>query len=153
MTLRGPVSHAKSESHTALSAGARGRSSLSRSREDGFWDATDACASTRRGNISETEETILHKEYQLVSNEPLNDFEISMLKVMQDVADEGVQPEAAVLILVDRSTETVSTHYYNATLWDMMLARDFLSLDINADGVGSYRTNPEDEGEYDAGED
>lgn len=95
----------------------------------------------------------MHKEYQLVSNEPLNDFEISMLKAMQDVADEGVQPKAAVLILVDRSAETVSTHYYNATLWDMMLARDFLSLDITADGVGSYRTNPEDKGEYDAGED
>lgn len=153
MTLRGPVSHAKSESHTALSAGARGRSSLSRSREDGFWDATDACISKKHGNISETEETTLRKEYQLISNAPLNDFETSMLQALQEASDEGIQPNAAVLILVDRNAETVSTHYYNASLWDMMLARDFLSLDINADGVGSYRTNPEDEGEYDAGED
>lgn len=95
----------------------------------------------------------MRKEYQLISNAPLNDFETSMLQALQEASDEGIQPNAAVLILVDRSAETVSTHYYNASLWDMMLARDFLSLDINADGVGSYRTNPEDEGEYDAGED
>lgn len=74
------------------------------------------------------------KQYQLISTEPLTEFEQSVLKMLHDVAETGYTPKAMVGAILSDSDE-VMTFYHNATMQDMMVAKGFLELDIANDNV------------------
>ena len=74
------------------------------------------------------------KNYALITGEPLNDFEQSVLKMLHDVAETGYTPKAMVGAILSDSDE-VMTFYHNATMQDMMVAKGFLELDIVNDNV------------------
>lgn len=73
------------------------------------------------------------KEYQLVSNEPLTEFDQSVLQMLNGVAKTGT-PKAMVGAVLTEEEEVV-TFYHNATLADMMIARGYLDLDIVNDNI------------------
>ena len=83
------------------------------------------------------------KLYSLLSTEPLNDFEDSMIQALQLLADQGVQPRAAALAVLDEEGN-VGTYYHNASLQDMIILKGYLGLDIQAEARAAgdgYREN------------
>lgn len=73
------------------------------------------------------------KEYQLIANEPLNEFDQSVLKMLNGAAQAGT-PRAMVGAVLLKEDEVV-TFYHNATLADMILAKGYLDLDIVNDNI------------------
>lgn len=76
----------------------------------------------------------MSKRYQLISTEPLTEFEESVLKMLQDVADSGYVPKAMVGAILSDSGE-VMTYYHNATMQDMTVCKGFIDLDIQNDNI------------------
>ena len=74
------------------------------------------------------------KTYTLVSNEPLTDFDNTVLEMLNDFAGSGVIPRAAVMVALTDTGE-VATVYHKATMQDMMIAKGFIDLDIQNDNV------------------
>lgn len=75
------------------------------------------------------------KTYHLMTNMPLTGFEKDVLNMLQEIADSGFEPKAAVFAALD-SDGNVGTFYHNANLADMILMRGFIDLDIQADYLG-----------------
>ena len=75
------------------------------------------------------------KTYSLLSSEPLTDFENSVARALHTLAENGVQPRAAVLAVLDENGYVV-TCYHNANLQDMMILKGYLELDIQSDALG-----------------
>lgn len=73
------------------------------------------------------------KWYQLVSAEPLTDFEESVLKMLQTVAENGEPVAMAGGVLLD--SDEVITFYHRAELKDRMVIKDFLDLDIQTENI------------------
>lgn len=76
----------------------------------------------------------MKKAYALITGAPLTDFEESVLKMLNDVADTEYEPRAMVAALLSKSGE-ILTCYHNATMQDMMLAKCFIDLDIQNDNI------------------
>ena len=76
----------------------------------------------------------MSKQYQLISTEPLTEFEESVLKMLHDVADSGYVPKAMIGAILSDSGE-VMTYYHNATMQDMMVCKGFIDLDIQNDNI------------------
>ena len=74
------------------------------------------------------------KEYTLLSSEPLTPFEEELLGMLTKIAESGLEPRSAVTVLLTETGE-VATHYYNATMQDMMAAKGFIDLDIQSDAI------------------
>lgn len=95
------------------------------------------------------------KEYQLLVNEPLTDFDQSVLKMLNGIAQSGT-PKSMVGIVILEEGEVVS-FYHNAEMQDMMVAKGFLELDIMNDNIlGNlpyYLEQAEKEGLLDTEED
>ena len=93
------------------------------------------------------------KTYHLMTNLPLTGFEKDVLNMLQEIADSGFEPKAAVFAALD-SDGNVGTFYHNANLSDMILMRGFIDLDIQADYLGinapelpeDYEEDDEEEG-------
>ena len=85
------------------------------------------------------------KTYHLMTNLPLTGFEKDVLNMLQEIADSGFEPKAAVFAALD-SDGNVGTFYHNANLADMILMRGFIDLDIQADYLGINA--PEMPGDY-----
>lgn len=75
------------------------------------------------------------KTYHLMTNMPLTGFEKDVLNMLQEIADSGFEPKAAVFAALD-SDGNVGTFYHNANLADMILMRGFIDLDIQTDYLG-----------------
>ena len=73
------------------------------------------------------------KEYQILSNEPLTDFDQSVLKMLNGVAQTGTPKAMAGAVIMEKGE--VLTFYHNAEMQDMMVAKGFLELDIQNDNV------------------
>lgn len=73
------------------------------------------------------------KWYQLVSAEPLTEFEESVLKMLQTVAENGTPVAMAGGVLLD--SDEVITFYHHAELKDRMVIKDFLDLDIQTENI------------------
>jgi hypothetical protein len=76
----------------------------------------------------------MSKKYALLSPEPLTDFEESVLKLLDGVAETEYAPRAMVAAVLTDSGEVV-TYYHNATMQDMMIAKGFIDLDIQNDNI------------------
>ncbi len=74
------------------------------------------------------------KHYSLLSSEPLTPFEEELLGMLETLAASGLEPKSAVTVLLTETGE-VATHYYNATMQDMMVAKGFIDLDIQSDAI------------------
>ena len=85
------------------------------------------------------------KTYHLMTNLPLTGFEKDMLNMLQEIADSGFEPKAAVFAALDRDGN-VGTFYHDANLSGMILVRGFIDLDIQADYLGINA--PEMPGDY-----
>ena len=70
------------------------------------------------------------KEYSLLSTEPLTEFDNSMLRALQDMAEHGGAPRAALIAVLD-DEGNIGTFYHQANLSDMILMRGFIDLDIH----------------------
>lgn len=73
------------------------------------------------------------KTYQLLVNEPLTEFDQSVLKMLNDIAQSGT-PKSMVGIVILEEGDVVS-FYHNAEMQDMMVAKGFLELDIMNDNI------------------
>ena len=94
------------------------------------------------------------KEYSLLSTEPLTEFDNFMLQALQDMAEHGGAPRAALIAVLD-DEGNIGTFYHQANLSDMILMRGFIDLDIHTDYLAaSGMETPEDyEEEEDEDED
>lgn len=72
------------------------------------------------------------KEYSLLSTEPLTEFDNFMLRALQDMAEHGGAPRAALVAVLD-DEGNIGTFYHQANLSDMILMRGFIDLDIHTD--------------------
>ena len=72
------------------------------------------------------------KEYSLLSTEPLTEFDNFMLQALQDMAEHGGAPRAALIAVLD-DEGNIGTFYHQANLSDMILMRGFIDLDIQTD--------------------
>ena len=72
------------------------------------------------------------KEYSLLSTEPLTEFDNFLLRALQDMAEHGGAPRAALIAVLD-DEGNIGTFYHQANLPDMILMRGFIDLDIQAD--------------------
>ena len=72
------------------------------------------------------------KEYSLLSTEQLTEFDNFMLRGLQEMADFGVTPRAALIAVLD-DEGNIGTFYHQANLSDMILMRGFIDLDIHTD--------------------
>ena len=72
------------------------------------------------------------KEYSLLSTEPLTEFDNFMLRALQDMAEHGGAPRAALIAVLD-DEGNIGTFYHQANLSDMILMRGFIDLDIQTD--------------------
>ena len=72
------------------------------------------------------------KEYSLLSTEPLTEFDNFMLRALQDMAEHGGVPRAALIAVLD-DEGNIGTFYHDANLADMLLMRGFIDLDIQTD--------------------
>lgn len=76
----------------------------------------------------------MSKTYQLMATKPLSEFDNAMMRMLNEFADAGVQPRAAVVVALTDTGE-VATYYHDATMQDMILAKGFIDLDIQSDNV------------------
>ena len=84
------------------------------------------------------------KEYSLLSTEPLTEFDSFMLEGLQNMADCGVTPRAALIAVLD-DEGNIGTFYHDANLSDMILMRGFIDLDIQTDYLAANSMElPED---------
>jgi hypothetical protein len=74
------------------------------------------------------------KQYQLLSSEPLTEFDEFVLKFLHDMANLNGKPKSVVGAVVTDADEVV-TYYHNATMQDMMVAKSYLELDIQTDNI------------------
>ena len=72
------------------------------------------------------------KEYSLLSTEQLTEFDNFMLRALQDMAEHGGEPRAALIAVLD-DEGNIGTFYHQANLSDMILMRGFIDLDIQTD--------------------
>ena len=75
----------------------------------------------------------MHKEYSLITNEPLSEFDQSVLAMLNGVSELGT-PKAMVGAVIMNSGE-VMTFYHNAEFQDILLAKGHLELDIMNDNT------------------
>lgn len=75
----------------------------------------------------------MSKTYALITGEPLTDFEESVLKMLQTVAEQGTPRAMVGAVLMD--SDEVVTFYHRATMQDMMVAKGFIDLDIQNDNI------------------
>jgi hypothetical protein len=73
------------------------------------------------------------KQYALITGEPLTEFEESVLRMLQTVAENGTPRAMAGAVILD--SDEVVTFYHNATMQDMMVAKGYLELDIQTDNI------------------
>lgn len=74
------------------------------------------------------------KTYSLISNEPLSEFDRSVLSMLNDLAGSGFTPRAGVMVLLGEDGDT-ATYHYNNTLQDMMVERGFMDMEISRDYI------------------
>ena len=92
------------------------------------------------------------KEYSLLSTEPLTEFDNFMLRALQDMAEHGGAPRAALIAVLD-DEGNIGTFYHDATLSDMILMRGFIDLDIQTDYLTANAMElPEDEEDPEEGD-
>ena len=92
------------------------------------------------------------KEYSLLSTEPLTEFDNFMLRVLQDMAEHGVTPRAALFAVLDEDGN-IGTFYHDANLSDMILMRGYIDLDIQTDYLAANSMElPEDEEDPEEGD-
>ena len=92
------------------------------------------------------------KEYSLLSTEPLTEFDNFMLRALQDMAEHGGAPRAALVAVLD-DEGNIGTFYHQANLSDMILMRGFIDLDIHTDYLAANSMElPEEYGEDDGEE-
>ena len=72
------------------------------------------------------------KEYSLLSTEPLTEFDEFLLRVLKEMTEHGVKPSAALFAVLDEYGN-IGTFYHDASLYDMILMRGFIDLDIQTD--------------------
>lgn len=85
------------------------------------------------------------KEYSLLSTEPLTEFDNFMLRALQEMAEHGGAPRAALVAVLD-DEGNIGTFYHQANLSDMILMRGFIDLDIHTDYLAANSMElPEDE--------
>lgn len=75
----------------------------------------------------------MSKTYSLITNEPLSDFDQSVLAMLNGVSELGT-PKAMVGAVSMDSGE-VMTFYHNAEFQDILLAKGHLELDIMNDNT------------------
>lgn len=89
------------------------------------------------------------KEYSPLSTEPLTEFDNFMLRSLQDMAEHGGAPRAALIAVLD-DAGNIGTFYHQANLSDMILMRGFIDLDIHTDYLSANAMElPEDEDDED----
>lgn len=97
----------------------------------------------------------MSKQYQLISSEPLTEFEESFLRVLHELAEANFHPKSMCGVIQTEERE-VMTFYHSATLQDKMIARGYLDLDIvNDNTLGNlpfYMEQAEKDGLIEAGE-
>lgn len=92
------------------------------------------------------------KEYSLLSTEPLTEFDNFMLRALQDMAEHGGAPRAALIAVLD-DEGNIGTFYHQASLSDMILMRGFIDLDIQTDYLAANSMElPEDEEDPEEGD-
>ena len=92
------------------------------------------------------------KEYSLLSTEPLTEFDNFMLRALQDMAEHGGAPRAALIAVLD-DEGNIGTFYHDANLADMILMRGFIDLDIQTDYLAANSMElPEDEEDPEEGD-
>lgn len=92
------------------------------------------------------------KEYSLLSTEPLTEFDNFMLRSLQDMAEHGGAPRAALIAVLD-DEGNIGTFYHQANLSDMILMRGFIDLDIHTDYLAANAPlAPEDEEDSEEGD-
>ena len=85
------------------------------------------------------------KEYSLLSTEPLTEFDNFLLRGLNEMTEHGVKPRAAMFAVLDEDGN-IGTFYHNASLYDMILMRGFIDLDIQTDYLTANSMElPEDE--------
>ena len=93
------------------------------------------------------------KEYSLLSTEPLTEFDNFMLRALQDMAEHGVKPRAAMFAVLD-DEGNIGTFYHQANLSDMILMRGFIDLDIQTDYLAANSMElPDDDEENEEDDD
>lgn len=88
------------------------------------------------------------KEYSLLSTEPLTEFDNFMLRALQDMAEHGGAPRAALIAVLD-DEGNIGTFYHQANLSDMILMRGFIDLDIHTDYLAANSMELPEEDEED----
>ena len=78
--------------------------------------------------------TPMPKQYSLLSSEPLTPFEEELLAMLTTLSESELEPKSAITVILTEHGE-VATHYYNATMQDMMVAKGFIDLDIQSDAI------------------
>ena len=92
------------------------------------------------------------KEYSLLSTEPLTEFDNFLLRALQDMAEHGGAPRAALIAVLDEDGN-IGTFYHDANLSDMILMRGFIDLDIQTDYLTANSMElPEDEEDPEEGD-
>lgn len=79
------------------------------------------------------------KEYPLLSTEPLTEFDNFLLRVLKEMTEHGAKPRAALFAVLDEDGN-IGTFYHNANLYDMILMRGFIDLDIQTDYLAANST-------------
>lgn len=74
------------------------------------------------------------RTYTLLCSEPLDEFDQSVLRLLETCADPGLRPRAAVFVVMTESEEVI-TGYHQASMQDMMVAKGFIDLDIQNDNI------------------
>lgn len=74
------------------------------------------------------------RTYSLVCSEPLDDFDQSVLQLLEMRADPELRPRAAAFVVLTEDGEVI-TGYHRATMQDMMIAKGFIDLDIQNDNI------------------
>ena len=88
------------------------------------------------------------KEYSLLSTEPMTEFDNFMLRALQDMAEHGGAPRAALIAVLD-DEGNIGTFYHQANLSDMILMRGFIDLDIHTDYLAANSMELPEEDEED----
>lgn len=92
------------------------------------------------------------KEYSLLSTEPLTEFDNFMLRALQEMAEHGGVPRAALIAVLD-DEGNIGTFYHQANLSDMILMRGFIDLDIHTDYLAANSVElPEEEEDPEEGD-
>ena len=92
------------------------------------------------------------KEYSLLSTEPLTEFDDFLLRVLNEMTEHCGAPRAAIVAVLDEDGN-IGTFYHNANLYDMILMRGFIDLDIQTDYLAANSMElPEDEEDPEEGD-